>query len=106
MATPKVVLITGGNSGVGYEAGKVFLLADKPYHILLAARSAEKAHDAVESIKKESPEVNNTIEPLTLDVTSDQSTNEAFEQVKASHGRLDALINNAGNLRPIAPSKP
>lgn len=52
MASPKVVLVTGGNSGVGYEAVKIFLEADKPYHVLLAARSLEKATGAVESIKK------------------------------------------------------
>ncbi|KAJ9649793.1 hypothetical protein H2199_000572 [Coniosporium tulheliwenetii] len=96
MASPKVVLITGGNSGVGYEAVKIFLEADKPYHVLLAARSLEKATGAVESIKKECLGAKNTVEALALDVTSDESIKEAFEQVKASPGHVDALINNAG----------
>lgn len=96
MASPKVVLITGGNSGVGYEAVKIFLEADKPYHVLLGARSLEKATDAVESIKKECPGAKNTVEALALDVTSDESIKKAFEQVEASPGHVDALINNAG----------
>lgn len=94
MSSSKVVLITGGNSGVGYEAVKAFLESEKPYHVLLASRTLEKAQSAIESIRKEVSNSSNSVEPLVLDVTSDDSIQKAFEQVKASPGHVDALINN------------
>lgn len=36
------------------------------------------------------------MEPLTIDVASDESINQAFRTVESKFGRLDVLINNAG----------
>lgn len=96
MATPKVVLITGGNSGIGYETVKALLQADKAYHVLLGSRSLEKAKLAIETLHKECPESTNTVESVEVDLTSDESIEKAFEQVKAGPGHIDVLINNAG----------
>ncbi|KAK9489832.1 hypothetical protein V1508DRAFT_426802 [Lipomyces doorenjongii] len=96
MASPKVVLVTGANTGIGYEAVKAFLRSDKAYHVLLGSRSLERAKLAIKNLHKECPESTNTVEVLQLDVTSDKSIEKAFEQVKASPGHIDALINNAG----------
>ena len=98
MGSPTVVLITGGNSGVGYEACKIFLEAEKPYHVLCAARSAEKASSAVKSINSELLKAKNTIEPICVDVNDDASIKKAVAQVEKSPGHLDVLINNAGAL--------
>jgi NAD(P)-dependent dehydrogenase (short-subunit alcohol dehydrogenase family) len=97
----KVVLITGGNSGVGYEACKIFVEAEKPYHVLCAARSDEKASGAVKSIQAECPKAKNTIEPLTLDINDDASIKKAVAQVTKSPGVLDVLINNAGAYQQL-----
>ncbi|KAK9311100.1 hypothetical protein V1524DRAFT_457682 [Lipomyces starkeyi] len=79
MASPKIVLVTGGNDEIGYEA---------------------KGKAAIEKLRKESPGVTNTVEVVQVDLHNDESTRKAFEQVKASPGtearRLDALVNNAG----------
>ena len=96
MASAKIVLVTGGNNGIGYETVKALLESDKPYHILLGSRSLEKAKAAVETLKKECPESANTIEVVQVDLNSDESIEKAFEQVKASRGYIDTLINNAG----------
>lgn len=97
MSSQKIVLITGGNSGVGYEAVKALLESDKAsYHVLLGSRSPEKGKVAVESLHKECPNTPNTVEPLQVDLTSDDSIQTAFEKVKTSHGRIDVLVNNAG----------
>lgn len=101
MASRKVILVTGGNSGIGYEAVKAFLQSQKPYHILLGSRSAEKGKFAVESLNKEVPESKNTVEVLEVDLESDDSIEKAFEQVKKSPGSLDALVNNAGKFCPF-----
>ena len=96
MASPKVVLVTGGNSGIGYETVKALLQSEKPYHILLGSRSLEKAKLAIETLHKECPESTNTVEVVQVDLTSDESIEKAFEKVKASPGHIDVLINNAG----------
>lgn len=96
MASSKVILVTGGNSGIGYETVKALLQSDKAYHILLGARSSEKAKLAIETLHKECSNVTNTVESIQIDLTSDESIETAFKQVKANPGRLDILVNNAG----------
>jgi short-subunit dehydrogenase len=60
------------------------------------SRSIEKAQTAIETLKAEVPETSNTVEVLQVDLTSDESIEKAFEEVKGKHGYLDVLINNAG----------
>ena len=92
----KVVLVTGANYGIGYETVKALLQSDKPYRLLLGSRSPEKAKLAIESLHNECPGSTSTIEAVQVDLISDESIEKAFEQVKASPGYLDVLINNAG----------
>ncbi len=96
MTSPKVVLVTSGNNGIGYETVTAFLQSDKAYHVLLGSRSLKKAKLAIETLHKECPELTNTVEAVQVDLTSDESIEKAFEQVKISSGHIDALINNAG----------
>lgn len=96
MPLPRVVLITGANSGIGYETVKAFLESARSYHILLGARSLEKGKEAIATLQREYPNSRNTIEGIQVDLANDDSIEKAYEQVKASLGRLDCLINNAG----------
>lgn len=96
MASPRVVLITGGNEGIGWETVKALLESQKPYHIFMGSRSMEKAELAMEKLRKECPKVTNTVETLQVDVTSDESIEKAFEKVQSSRGYIDTLLNNAG----------
>ena len=96
MASRKLVLVTGGNSGIGFEAVKALLESSRTYHVLLASRTLEKAKLAIEALHKQCPESTNTVEALEVDLNSDESINKAFEQVKAKFGYLDVLVNNAG----------
>lgn len=96
MASRKVVLVTGANGGIGYEAVKALLQSKNPYQVFLGSRSLEKAKIAIENLHKECPQSTNTVEPLQVDLNSDESIERAFEQVKANPGYIDTLINNAG----------
>jgi NAD(P)-dependent dehydrogenase (short-subunit alcohol dehydrogenase family) len=96
MASRKIVLVTGGNNGIGYETVKALLQSAKPYHILLGSRSVEKAKLAIKSLREECPTSTNTVASVQVDLNSDESIEKAFEQVKASPGHIDTLINNAG----------
>lgn len=94
MSTPRtIVLITGGNNGIGLAACQLF--ATQPnYHCIMASRSLEKGQKALASIQ--SLNSSSAISLVQLDITSDASIAAAVEEVKATHGHLDVLVNNAG----------
>ena len=97
MASPKVVLVTGANGGIGYETVKALLESNKSkYQVFLGSRSVKKGKLAIEKLHEEVPETRSTVELIQVDVTSDESIQKAFDQVSASPGYLDVLINNAG----------
>jgi len=95
-AGKKIVMVTGGNNGIGFEVVKALLNSTKAsYHILMGSRSLSKAQLAIDKLQGE-VKTSNTVEAVQVDLTSDESIESAFEHVKASHDRLDVLVNNAG----------
>lgn len=96
MATRKIVLVTGGNGGIGYETVKALIESKKPYHVLMGSRSLEKASTAIKRLHEECPNTTNTVESLQVDLTSDESIEAAFKTVHSGPGYIDVLINNAG----------
>lgn len=60
----KTFLITGANSGLGFEATKV--LSKKGAHIIMTARNLQKGNEALEAIKKENP--NAKLDLMQLDL--------------------------------------
>jgi NAD(P)-dependent dehydrogenase (short-subunit alcohol dehydrogenase family) len=96
MSFRKIVTVTGGNGGIGYETIKALLGSQKPYHIIMGSRSLEKAKVAIETLQSEYPQATNTIEAIQIDLASDNSIEAAFKQVENTHGRIDILVNNAG----------
>ena len=90
--TGKVAVVTGANSGLGFEAAKI--LAAKGAHVGLAVRDAEKGKQAAGEIKRVVPAA--SLEVLSLDLASLASVRRFAEAFPAAHSRLDMLINNAG----------
>ena len=88
----KVALVTGGNSGLGYETVKA--LALKGANVYLACRDLTKGEKAKNSLLVDNPELN--IEILKLDLASIKNITEAADQVKRANNKIDFLINNAG----------
>ncbi|KAJ7501837.1 NAD-P-binding protein [Mycena galericulata] len=89
--TGKVTLVTGGNTGIGYETVKQLLL--KNAKVYLAARSPDKAAAA---IKRLEGETKNTAIFLQLDLADLPSVRKAAESFLAQESRLDLLFNNGG----------
>lgn len=89
----RVILVTGGNAGLGREA--VYQLAKhNPSHIYLAARTPTKGEAAVTEIKDAVPSAR--ISFLPLDLASFESISSAVEIFTSKSKRLDILMNNAG----------
>ena len=92
--TGKTYLITGGNSGIGFEAAKH--IGNAGGNIIIAARNPEKADRAVEALK---PLVKSSVEHVTLDLADLSSVRSAAEDVRGRVAHIDALINNAGIMQ-------
>ena len=101
MASNEILLVTGGNTGLGFETVRSLCQSSKTYTILLGGRSLEKASAAVEALRKEFPQSLSTIEAIQVDIEDDDSISRAYERVENKYGRLDILINNAGTLWSI-----
>ncbi|KAF5585629.1 NAD(P)-binding protein [Fusarium pseudocircinatum] len=96
-ATKAIVLITGANSGLGFETAKVIFSRSEPCHILIGCRgSLDRAEDAIARLRNLSPSSTSSAEPLSIDISCDESINAAFKYVEQKHGRVDVLVNNAG----------
>ncbi len=85
-------IITGANSGVGYESA--IELARRGATVILACRSASRGESALRRIKNDSPSA--SVELAQLDLGDLESVERFARQFCATHDKLDLLINNAG----------
>ncbi len=92
----KMAIITGGNSGIGWEAAN--MLAGQGFSILLAVRDLVKGENAKREILDYHPEA--TIAVLKLDLADLKSVQHFADQFKKRFHSLDLLINNAGIMMP------
>jgi NAD(P)-dependent dehydrogenase (short-subunit alcohol dehydrogenase family) len=83
----QTVLITGGSSGIGYAAAKLFV--DEGATVLLVARDAKKADEAARSLGPRA-------EALIGDVANVDDVERIMAAVAQKHGGLDVLFANAG----------
>ena len=88
----RVTVVTGANSGIGYEAARAF--AQHGAHVVLACRNRTKADAAVEEIRAVTSDA--SVEILEVDLADLDSVAAAAKQFLADHDRLDVLVNNAG----------
>ena len=89
----KIALITGAGSGIGKVTALTLL--KEGYKVVLSGRRREM----LEQVAQDSP--NALIVPS--DVTSPESVQTLFAQIKETFGRLDLLFNNAGVGAPALP---
>lgn len=92
----KIILITGANSGIGFEAARVF--AAKGARLILACRNLEKAKKAMDQILRETPTADLTT--MSLDLSSLDSVREFSSAVADQFDHIDVLVNNAGVMAP------
>ena len=88
----RTVVITGANTGVGFETAKV--LAASSATVVLASRDPERAGRAVQRLEADLPAAR--LDTITLDLASLASVRSAAAELRSRHARVDVLINNAG----------
>lgn len=88
MSERKVWLITGAGRGMGAEIAKAALAAG--HAVVATGRNAAKVAAAVGE--------HDDVLTLTLDVTHPPDAQAAVQSAVAAFGRLDVLVNNAGNF--------
>lgn len=82
--TPKTVLVTGGNRGIGYEIAKEFQSAG--HNVCITYRSGEAPEEFF---------------AVKADVRDADSINEAFKAIEAEFGPVEVLVANAGITRDM-----
>jgi NAD(P)-dependent dehydrogenase (short-subunit alcohol dehydrogenase family) len=90
--TGKVIIVTGANCGIGYEAAKEF--TRKGAQTILACRDMNKAQTALTHIQQEIPKARAEI--MQLDLATLRLVRKFLEDFKARYQQLDLLVNNAG----------
>ena len=96
MPQPEIILITGANTGIGFQIVRALCDSDRTYDIILGGRSLTKVHEAISSAVVEFPSSRSHLSPLQVDIEHDDSIKRAFDEIQSKFGRLDALVNNAG----------
>src|SRR5437764_2665852 len=90
-AAARVALVTGSNRGIGFAIARG--LAERGYHVLVSARRASEAEEAVRQLTASRPLAAGALE---LDVGDTASVAAAVRALDRAVGRLDVLVNNAG----------
>ncbi len=89
----KVVLVTGGSSGIGLAAAMKF--AEAGAITIICARDADKLEEAVKEIKAFAGKSAN-VHSYSVDIADEAGCKAFIDQLTADHGGVDFLINNAG----------
>jgi NAD(P)-dependent dehydrogenase (short-subunit alcohol dehydrogenase family) len=98
MNTHRTALVTGANSGLGFEAARQ--LAEQGYRrVVLTARSEAKANAARDQLRQETGK--DVFATLVLDLGDHATVEEAATTMAKRGGKIDLLLLNAG----LAPGK-
>lgn len=93
----KTFVVTGANSGIGFEASKRLVAAGGK--VIMLCRSHDKATAAAQKLMRDAPK-SSAVDIIPLDLASLDSVRSAANSVLKTVPRIDALINNAGIMFP------
>jgi 3-dehydrosphinganine reductase len=88
----KVIVITGGSSGIGYATADALL--SRKAIVCLIARNQEKLNEARATLLQKYPDAFVSVYPC--DITNHDQVKHTVAAIAETHGAIDWLINNAG----------
>jgi len=88
----KTIVVTGANSGLGFEATRVFV--QRGATVVMACRSTQRGDDARRQLQAEEPD--GQLDVRECDLADLQSVRDFAEDVRETYDSLDVLCNNAG----------
>ncbi len=91
----KVSIVTGGGDGIGGAISRLF--AQHGALVEVAEIDPERA----ERVRAEIETAGGTVRVHTVDVTDPAAITRVVEDVASTHGRVDVLVNNVGDYRPL-----
>lgn len=94
----KIILITGSNRGLGFSIAQSIAQRSKDACVLVAARKMSSAERAVSDL--ESISLHADLQPITLDVTDDESVRTCLQEIEKKYGRIDGK-----RLHRVAPTE-
>lgn len=89
---PRVAVVTGANKGIGFEIVKHLVNSKTRDVVYLTSRDESRGRVAIDNLKSQG--VDATFHQLDLE--SQESVDQFASHLKAHHGGLDVLVNNAG----------
>jgi len=101
----KVILVTGGSSGIGFQTALMF--AQEGGHVIITARDSNTEHYSLDNATKtinEDPAValsGGTIRSFQADVSDPVQAKKLFDNIRATEGVLHIAVNGAGISGPI-----
>src|SRR5262245_52381093 len=96
MSSP-IAVVTGASSGIGAASAR--RLGREGYHVVAAARRAERLEEVAGQIARDG----GTATPVRCDVTSDASVAELAAAVADLDAPVTVLVNNAGGAHGLDP---
>lgn len=90
----KVVLVTGGTSGIGFGTIE-YLLEQDNYEVISFSRGEKNINLAKEKLGNNF----NKILFLQGDVSKEEDCKKVYEEINKKYGRLDGLVNSAGIIK-------
>jgi protochlorophyllide reductase len=90
--TGRVVIVTGANSGLGYESALAF--AQKGATVIMACRNTKKGQAAYDDIMRQVPSAK--LDLMRLDLGNLASVRDFAAAFRAKYSQVDILLNNAG----------
>jgi len=85
----KVALVTGASRGIGESIAKI--LAQNGAHVIVTSRKIDGCEKVVNEIKQ----AGYSAQAIACHIGNTEQIDALFSQIKAEHGRLDVLVNNA-----------